>query len=98
MSAKMTEREALALTQEILDTVDRWHERLATLRGVRVRILSKYNGQMYGRSKPALTGQIRKIARTSVSETSGVIFWLEGFEYGCPALALDEVEFVGDDE
>jgi len=94
--AKMTQNEANLLNDEILSTEARWNAQVKSLVGKRVRVLSEYNGQMYGRSKTSLKGQIKKIGSAMIGD-EGIIISLEGYVYGCPCLELSEVEILNNE-
>lgn len=62
------------------------------VKGKRVKIVSNYNGQDYGRSKPALTGQIFEVTSIHIDglHRGGWLF-IKGQRLG---LGFDEVEWV----
>jgi len=57
--------------------------------GRMVKILSNYNGQPYGSSRPSMKGEV--VAVTGVCPGSDLQLWLLG--YNC-SISLDEVEFI----
>lgn len=59
-------------------------------RGRRVRIISDFNGQMHGRSRAALTGQILTVRSVDVDAFSVSLF-LDGQNV---AVSVGEVEFL----
>jgi len=61
--------------------------------GRSVRILSNYNAQPYGNSKPSLKGKVFKITSAHI-DSRDCYFFLEGYEYGCSGVFIDEVEFL----
>lgn len=62
--------------------------------GRKVRILSNYNGQMYGRSKRSQHGQIVTIKQAHLSALDNWCFQLEEFASGHPFIQMKDVEFV----
>lgn len=65
------------------------------MRGKFVEVISDYNGQMCGSSKPSQSGKILEVATFFYSHGEPQLF-LSKFRYGCPALGLDEVRFVNE--
>jgi len=63
------------------------------LKGVRVRIVSDYNGQPYGRSKPSLKGTICTVDSVSIDDNRAHIF-LKEYLYGHPSVGLNDIEFI----
>ena len=59
--------------------------------GKTVRILSNFNGQPFGLSKPALTGQTFVVKEVSIG-SQGVAFW-DGNEDHC-FIEMEEIEFL----
>jgi hypothetical protein len=61
-------------------------------KGKRVKIVSAYNGQDYGRSKPPLTGQIFEVTSIHIDALHhGGFLFIKGQRLG---LGFDEVEWV----
>ncbi len=61
--------------------------------GKSVKILSDWNGQVHGSSKPSLKGKVFKIMNTHI-DFDDVTFFLEGYECGHSGVGIDDVEFV----
>lgn len=59
--------------------------------GRRVRILSNYNGQPIGRSRPSLKGKVFHVTHAFWSDNNGVCLFIEDYGVSIP---LNEVEFV----
>ena len=76
-----------AASRQVRAINTKWNMLLA---GVRVRILSKYNGQPFGISKKPLTGETRKIEDVNIT-AEGVYLRLEGERL---YIGLEEVDFV----
>jgi len=85
------ELEILARAQEIVGSAVA-HANLK-LKGRRVRIVSDFNDQPYGRSRPSLKGKVTTISHVCV-ESSHSCFFLEG--YLC-SVRPNEVEFLEDE-
>lgn len=60
--------------------------------GRSIKILSDYNGQTYGKSKPSLKGKIKVIAHVSITDCRLYVA-IEGFLYSC-GLEIEEWELV----
>jgi hypothetical protein len=58
--------------------------------GCEVRIVSRFNGQPYGRSKAAKTGQVFKIAAVYLDD-NGTGILLEGLGTSC---GLEDIKFI----
>ena len=76
------------------NVVEQFNEAVAQLKGRQVRITAFYNGQPCGRSRRNLKGTVQRIASARVSDGSGLIIWLDGYQYGCPALTVDQWELI----
>lgn len=62
----------------------------ALVAGRTVKVLSNYNGQPYGRSRRALTGQTLTIERCHIDTYSGLSFAVEEYR---PFIREDEIEW-----
>lgn len=78
---------------DIKTYTDSMREHIKFLIGKKVLILSNYNGQDYGRSKPSQKGKIHKISQADIVDGK-IYIALRGFEYGHPFLELWEWELV----
>lgn len=76
------------------DVVRQFNEAVQVLNGRQVRITSFYNGQACGRSRKNLEGTVQRIASAQVTDCNGLIIWLEGYQYGCPALVVDQWDLL----
>lgn len=76
------------------DVVQQFNEAVAPLKGRQVRITTFYNGQSCGSSRRNLEGTVQRIASAQVSDGSGLIIWLEGYQYGCRALTVDQWDLI----
>lgn len=63
------------------------------LRGRKVRIVSDYNGQPYGHSRPSMRGRLGEIVLVHMTGEDCEV-WLKDLQYGYPALSLSELEFI----
>jgi hypothetical protein len=61
--------------------------------GEKVRILSDFNGQAFGNSKPSLKGQIFIVAEVMVDDDYDIYLW-DGDNEHC-FINLNEIEFIG---
>lgn len=84
----------VAIDAAFKDVVRQFNEEVKDLKGKQVRITRFYNGQSCGRSRKNLEGSTQRISSAQVSDSNGLIIWLEGYEYGCPALTVDQWELV----
>lgn len=66
------------------------------LKGRRVRIISKYNGQPYGSSRKPWTGREGIIEQASLDEYD-CLLWLDIMQWGQPAIELNEVVILDED-
>lgn len=66
----------------------------AAVRGRKIRILSDYNGQPYGNSKPSQKGAICSVMHTVFDYHHGWQLQLAEFAYGHPFILMSDVEFV----
>lgn len=83
--------EAAELTdRRIRETRRMFHELIV---GRKVRILSEYNGQPYGRSQPSQKGRVCMVKGTSHGP-QGWTLQLEEFAYGHPFIPISEVEIL----
>lgn len=94
MEEKMHTLNPVAVDAAFKDVVDQFNEAVQILKGKQVRINGFYNGQACGRSRKNLDGTVQRIASAQVSDSGGLIIWLEGYQYGCPALVVDQWELV----
>lgn len=68
------------------------HARLQGLvKGRKVRIASNYNGQPYGRSRKALTGQVFEVERAGLDPHWGIYLFLKGERL---SIRANEVEWL----
>jgi len=84
----------VAVDAAFKDVVRQFNDAVKNLHGKQIRITGFYNGQACGRSRKSLQGTVQRIASASVSDSNGLIIWLEGYEYGCPALTVDQWELI----
>lgn len=84
----------VAVDAAFKDVVRQFNEAVQVLKGKQVRITSFYNGQAGGRSRKNIEGTVQRIASAQVTDCNGLIIWLEGYRYGCPALTVDQWELV----
>ncbi len=93
----MTRNEQL---QKVLSSFSESYKELEILKkeliGKKVKIISNYNGQQFGSSKPKLTGKIFEIKSVFYNNSnveSPIGIFIEGHLLG---LSLSEVEFIDD--
>lgn len=77
-------------TEQIKEMEDSMHDFLI---GRAVEIISDYNGQPCGTSKPSLKGKTGEIVGVNINGTACSV-WIEGYYFGHPALHIDEIEFL----
>jgi hypothetical protein len=87
-----TEFETLELVARHYGKVaEAYHDLKALLVGRSAKIMSDYNGQPYGSSKPSMKGQIKSITDVHLDAHSGVSVLLVGCQLYIP---LDQIKLV----
>lgn len=61
--------------------------------GRTVRIISDYNGQPFGKSKPNLKGREFKV-KAAFFHAKSITLWLEAGDYRTHAIGLKDVQFL----
>ncbi len=87
----MTKRSIPAQLASLSESVRAAEEKARSLvLGRRVRIVSAYNGQPFGRSRKPLTGKVFEVVGVSL-DGSAFSLWLSGNGL---SIGIDEVEFL----
>ena len=75
----------------------RWYKIRTSLKGRKVEILSNYNGQPHGRSKPSQRGNVLTVRDATLDlDGSDIALQLEEFALGHPFIGFGDVKFVED--
>lgn len=92
MSDETIKRQLQELSTELAGHEKRLHEQAMRLvEGTHARIVSDWNGQPYGSSRPSRRGQVLAIEHIGLMHPIGV--YVKDFPYDSPPLLAD-VEFI----